>query len=197
MKKILPLKFYQRDTLIVAEELLGKLLILNLNGSKLIGRIVETEAYIGFEDKACHVSRGKTKRNEVMFGRAGHVYIYMIYGMYHCLNIVTEKKDFPAAVLVRAIEPIQGLNKMKKNRKQDNIYKLTNGPGKLCQAMKIDRKLNGEKINSIKIHIKDDEIGILSNNIMKTKRVGVDYAGESAKLPWRFYIKNSRYISQI
>lgn len=150
----------------------------------MAAKIVETEAYHGFSDRASHASRKRTPRNEIMFGGAGVAYIYLIYGMYHCLNIVTNEKDFPAAVLIRAVET-------------DDEIKKTNGPGKLCRYLDIDLSLNKEDIiKSKKIWIEDRGEKISKNNIAKARRIGVEYAGESAFWQWRYYIKGSLYISQ-
>lgn len=176
MKRI-PRKFYNQDTLTIAKELLGKFLVHNCNGEKIIGKIVETEAYFGFKDKASHAAKGKTKRNYLMFGSAGYAYIYMIYGMYFCFNIVTEKKDYPAAVLIRAIEPIKNIKSGK-----------TNGPGKLCRAMQINKELNGIDLCKNNLYLKDN-ISVPEKNIIAAKRIGIDYASEYRNKLWRFYIK--------
>jgi DNA-3-methyladenine glycosylase len=126
-------EFYARDTLTVARELLGQRLVRVMeDGQRLAGIIVETEAYIGEEDQACHASHGRTPRNAVMYGPAGFAYIYFIYGMYYCLNVVTEQEGFPAAVLIRAIEPTEGIPRMQAYRQGRPLHELTNGPGKLC-----------------------------------------------------------------
>lgn len=167
--------FYLRPTLIVAKNLLGKYLVFHDKS----GRICEVEAYIGQDDLACHATRGKTKRNEVMFYCGGHAYIYLIYGIYNCLNIVTEKEGFPAAVLIRAIE-----------------LKNANGPGKLCRTLGLTRQHNGLDLTKSELYIEDREKIISTNKIIQTPRIGVDYSGESAQLPWRFAIKDSPYLSQ-
>jgi len=188
--------FFNQDTQKTAQELLGKTLVRIVDRKVLTGIICETEAYIGLQDKASHASRGRTKRTETMFGESGVWYVYMIYGFYYCLNIVTEKKDYPAAVLIRAIEPKRGIKIMKENRKTDNIRNLTSGPGKLCQAMGIDKKDNGTSaFKKDKLYIQEG-IKIPENNIVKTKRIGVDYAGVWKDKPLRFYIKNSEYVSR-
>jgi len=216
MHRKLNRRFYNRPTLTVAQNLLGKFLVVadckNKNSSStsllqcrkekfISGMIVETEAYIGEKDLACHASRGKTSRTEIMYGAPGHAYIYMIYGMYYCLNIVTERKGFPAAVLIRAIEPKEGVEKMIRNRKLKKtdssvLFKLTSGPGKLCQAFGITRKFNGEDLTGDKIWIEDRGVKIKKRNIVQTKRIGVDYAGECKNYPWRFYIKENRFVSK-
>ncbi len=225
--KKLSRNFYNRNTLSIAQELLGKYLVRQIGQEGQAGRIVETEAYIGQDDDACHASRGKTRRNEVMFGSAGHAYVYMIYGIYWCLNIVTEKKRFPAAVLIRALEPVESRRnreleisnkelvirnkKLLKNTGQvgmsriktdsiflgTNTYTLTNGPGKLCRWMKITKELNGEDlVNSDRLWVEDRREKIFKKDIIKTTRVGVDYAQNSKGHPWRFYIKNSPFVSK-
>lgn len=198
MKNILPQKFYAKPTLTVAKELLGKYIIRNYRGYKLVGKIVETEAYIGFDDQASHASRGKTKRNEVMFGYGGQAYIYMIYGKYYCLNIATEKSGFPAAVLIRAIEPISGIEQMAKNRNIKPMDKknISNGPGKLCQALKIDKNLNGIGLQTEKLWLANGKGNINDSAIVSATRIGIDYAGSSKDLLWRFYLKDNLYISQ-
>ncbi|MDD5043516.1 MAG: DNA-3-methyladenine glycosylase [Patescibacteria group bacterium] len=186
MKK-LPPKFYNQPTLKVAKKLLGKYLVRKIGKKKLVGRIVETEAYVGPEDKASHASRGRTPRTELMFGEAGRAYIYLIYGMYYCFNIVTENRNYPAAVLIRVLEPVAGF--------KNNNPKLMDGPGKLCREMKIDKKLNGKKLNGDELYITEGE----KNNkrqIKSAKRIGIDYAEEWKHKPWRFYLKNSPAISK-
>jgi len=182
---------YNRPTLKVARDLLGKYLVVESGRRILSGRIVETEAYIGSDDPACHASRGRTPRNEVMFGPPGYAYIYFTYGMYHCLNLVTEKDGFPAAVLIRAIEPAQGTESMMKRRQTRDIKNLTSGPGKLCQALGLDRSLNGADLCSGRIWVEDR-----GENVEKTRsasRIGVA-TGKNKK--WRFYIWNSEFVSK-
>lgn len=170
----------------------------------LIGKITETEAYYGPNDLASHASKGKTKRTQLMFNQAGLAYIYLIYGMYYCFNIVTEKKDFPSAILIRSVEPIQGIKKMYQNRSISlSQYpklntKLTNGPGKFCQAFKIDKKLNGKNlITSQKIYLaQNNKEKIKPQQIKKAKRIGIDYAKEYKNKLWRFYLKDNDHLSQ-
>jgi DNA-3-methyladenine glycosylase len=171
----LPRTFYERDTHVVAKDLLGKLVIRELNGKQIIGRICEVESYVGEDDRACHAAKGRTRRTEVMYGEAGHAYVYMIYGMYFCLNVVTEGKDFPAAVLLRAVTPVE------------NISEKTNGPGKLCRAFAIDRTLNTHDLTKkSELIITHDGTRIDQHDIIATPRIGVAYAGEDALLPWRY-----------
>lgn len=164
--------FFTKPTLKIAKELLGKYLVRNLNGKIISGMIVETEAYCGPRDLACHASKGRTKRTEVMFGKPGLIYVYMVYGMYHCLNIVTEKENYPAAVLIRAI----GL-------------KNCNGPGKLCRELRIDRSFYGKDIcRNNGLWIEDRGEKIKKSDILASPRIGIDYAGEYKNKPWRFSI---------
>lgn len=178
--KILSRSFYHKDTLGAARGLLGCFLVRKIGRKVVRARIVETEAYVGEDDLACHASKGRTKRTEVMYGAAGHAYVYMIYGMYHCLNIVTDAKDFPAAVLIRGVE-IEGVPR-----------KETDGPGKLCRFLDIDRGLNGWDITKgEKLWIEsgrqsDDEV------ILSMKRVGIDYAEHCREYPWRFVLERKK-----
>jgi len=203
----LPRKFYDRDTLKVAKELLGKVLVRKIGDKLMKGIIVETEAYIGPKDKASHSYGGKkTKRNEVMYGPPGRAYVYQIYGMYYCLNVVTQKEEKPEAVLIRALEPFEQINLMAKNRKiqikteMDKI-RIANGPGKLCKAMKIDKSLNGVDLLGNEIYIEFSRGKIKKElekdfEICSSPRIGIDYAEEYKDVPWRFYIKGSKYVSR-
>lgn len=197
-------EFYSRNTLTVAKELLGKVLVHNINGEKLKGTIVETEAYLGIRDKAAHAYGGrKTKRVEAMYGLPGTAYVYLIYGMYYCFNIVTEKEGVPEAVLIRAIEPIEGLDLMAKNRfgiSYDNLTKyqkknLTNGPGKLTRALNIDKALNMIDLCNDRLYL--EEADNSEFNIVETTRVGIDYAEEAKDFPYRFYIQGNSYVSKL
>lgn len=162
-------KFFNRNTVVVAKELLGKVLCYRVNDKIVRARIVETEAYCGQKDLASHASKGLTPRTKLMFGPPGYAYVYMIYGMYHCLNIVTEREGYPAAVLIRAVEGIKG-------------------PGRLCRALRIDRELNGTNLStSKKLWIEDSGEKISQLKIKKGKRIGVDYAGKWKDKLWRFY----------
>lgn len=194
--------FYNRDTLLVAKELLGKILVHKIDGKKVSGKIVEVEAYRGTLDKAAHSYSGKvTPRTEVMYGKPGVAYVYFIYGMYYCFNIVTREEGMPEAILVRALEPVEGLEYMVYNRYKKSyedltkyqIKNLSNGPGKLCNAMGIDKTLNKEDLCGDKLYIEDG----LDNdfNIKTAKRVGIDYAEEARDYLWRFYIDANPNIS--
>lgn len=172
-------KFFERDTLSVAKDLLGKVICRKVGSGLIRGRIIETEAYIGEDDKACHARFGRTKRNEVMYDKAGHTYIYLCYGIHYMLNIVTEKKNFPSAVLIRRIKPLG-----KKQGK--NNY----GPGSLTKFLRIDKRLNSEDITrSSEIWVEDDGYIVDKNNIFQGARIGIDYAGDYIKKPWRFWIE--------
>ncbi|MFZ5365240.1 MAG: DNA-3-methyladenine glycosylase [Patescibacteria group bacterium] len=200
---MIPLTFYNQNTLIVARSLLGQFIIREYKGKKLIGKIVETESYVGPKDLASHASRGKTERTKIMFGPPGYSYIYLVYGLNYCFNIVTEAKDYPAAVLIRAVEPIAGIDQMIKNRKLSSrishvasrLSNLTNGPGKFCQAFAIDKNLNDHPLNKKPLSLEWGE-KIKPSQIVKSTRIGVDYAGEYAKKKWRFYIKGNPFVSK-
>lgn len=199
--KILESNFFKRDTVEVAKNLLGKKIIRNISGNFFCAKIVETEAYIGLEDRACHSYGGNiTKRSEILYKEGGTIYVYLIYGMYNLLNIVTKNENDPEAVLIRAVEPIENIDAMSLNR-FGKIYKdlssyqkknLTNGPGKLTIAMGIDRALNGKILSQDYLYIEEGED---VRNIIETKRIGIDYAGEDANLPLRFYIEDNHYVS--
>jgi len=179
----LPRAFYDRDTVVVARELLGKLLVRVEHGVERIGKIVEVEAYLGPHDLAAHSSRGLTERTRVMFGPPGHAYVYFIYGMYHCLNVVTEREGFAAAVLLRALEPVK------------NVEGRTSGPGLLCRAMRIDRRLNAYDLLSNDFFIAAPP-KVEPFTIVRRPRVGVDYARHWAKRHLRFYIKGNPFVSR-
>jgi len=179
----LPRTFYARDTVSVARDLLGAYLVREHDGQKKIGRIVEVEAYLGPGDLAAHSSRGVTKRTRVMFGPPGHAYVYLIYGMHHCMNVVTEPEGSGTAVLLRALEPVQGLTSN------------TRGPGLLCKAMGIDLGLNGHDLCSDHFYIAPAPPGQVIE-IAERKRVGVDYAQEWADKLLRFYIAGNEFISR-
>ncbi len=189
---ILKNDFYNRNAVIVAKELLGKILVRRLNGKEIQCMITETEAYMGPEDKACHAYNNKrTKRTDAMFKQGGHAYVYLIYGMYYCLNVVTGDIDKPEAVLIRAVDPITGLDTIVKNRKvkSNKVEDLTNGPGKLCQALRIDKQLNGYNlVNGKLLYIIRAQNG-QEHDIVSGKRINIDYAEEYKDKLWRFSIK--------
>ena len=190
--------FYTRDVLTVAKELLGKILVKNEDGVVLAGKIVEVEAYDGEIDEAAHTFIGKTKRNEIMFGEGGFFYVYFTYGNHYCCNVVTGIKGKGTAVLIRAVEPVEGIELMIKNRfgrelkNEKEKFNLTSGPGKVCKAFSITKKEYG-------IDLTGDEIYILDNKRVEEEAIGISERigiKKSAHLPWRFFIKNNGYISR-
>ena len=188
---ILKRSFYVQPTIEIAKQLLGKFLCRKINGKLYIGKIVETEAYLGAKDLACHASRGMTERNKAMFGPAGRAYVYFIYGMYHCLNVVTEKENDPCAVLIRALEPVKIIFLSDKGGSKG----VLNGPAKLCREFKIDRKLNNWDLTlGEKLWLENGKT-IKPDQIKKSKRIGVDYAGIWKDRLLRFYIKDSKFVS--
>ncbi|MEN8075666.1 DNA-3-methyladenine glycosylase [Clostridioides difficile] len=201
---IIKQEFYNRSALDVAKDLLGKVLVREVDGKVLKGRIVETEAYIGATDKACHAYNGRrTKRTEPLYEEGGVSYIYFIYGLYHCFNVVTNEKDVAEAVLVRAIEPLNEFDyvtKIRYNKEYNELTKtqiknLTNGPSKLCLAYLIDRDINVLKLyEKGPIYIEDDNY--YEFEIVDTKRIGIDYAEEAKDFLWRFYIKDNHFVSK-
>lgn len=188
--------FYERATLEVAKELLGKYMVHETQEGRTIGKIIEAEAYIGFGDAACHAYNGKyTGRTKVMFGKGGHAYIYLIYGMYYCMNIVTNQETYPEAVLIRALEPVDGLDLMKKRRSTEVIRNLCSGPGKLCQAMGITKAQNEMDLCGDSMYLLSGE-EILPGEIAATPRINIDYAKEAREYPWRFIVKDSPFLSK-
>jgi DNA-3-methyladenine glycosylase len=176
----LPREFFDRPTLKVAQELLGKFLIRETSSGLLPAQIVDVEAYVGPKDKACHASKGRTKRTEIMFGPSGFTYVYLIYGMYHCLNIVTEQKEYPAAILIRGLE-ISGENP------PTSLPIRIDGPGRVCRFLEIDRTHNAlDTTLGSTLWIEDHGLVVSRKQIQTLPRIGVDYAGEWAKKPWRF-----------
>ena len=195
--KKLPGSFYQRsDVVMIARELLGKVLFTQVNGIVTGGMIVETEAY-SYKEKGCHAyGSKKTRRNAIMFEKGGYTYVYLCYGMHHLFNIVTNQPGIAEAVLVRAVEPAQGIDEMFLRRgKLRNDFHLTSGPGKLTKALGIDRKLNGKFLLDDEVWVEDYGNKIPNRNILAGPRVGIDYAGEDALLPWRFRVKGNLWIS--
>jgi DNA-3-methyladenine glycosylase len=179
----LPRTFYDRDTTLVARELLGKWLVHKAAGVERIGKIVEVEAYLGEHDLAAHSSKGRTERTKIMFGPPGHAYVYLIYGMHHCMNVVTERDGHASAVLLRAVEPVK------------NVEGRTCGPGLLCRSMGIDRRLNGHDFLSDDLFIAEPDKAE-KFSIVKRPRIGVDYAKHWAKRLLRFYIKDNPFVSR-
>lgn len=203
MKK-LPRNFYTRSTLEVARDLLGKVLVHETPEGITKGKIVEVEAYCGVGDKGAHAYGGlRTDRTEIMFGPGGFSYVYLIYGMHSCMNIVTEKKDVPECVFLRALEPIEGIELMEKRRKTDKLKNLCSGPGKLCQAMGIDRSCYGLDLLGDKLYVeqpaKKRKAGAGQEEeafeIVASKRINIDYAEEAKDFLWRFSIKGNPFVS--
>lgn len=192
----LPFSFYARPTKIVARDLLGKRLVRIYQGQRISGIITEVEAYLGVGDRAAH-SYGdrRTARTEPMYLAGGHAYVYFIYGMYDCFNVVTAKAGQPQAVLIRALEPVEGLALMQKFRGKSALKDLTTGPGKLTQALAIHRSMSGWDLTSKDLFIENGPRAPASK-IIKTTRIGVDYAGDHAKWPLRFYLRDNIFISK-
>jgi len=186
----LPREFYLQDTVEVARALLGKTLVHRTRDGIVAGRIVETEAYLR-DDPACHASRGMTRRNAAMFGPPGHAYVYFTYGAHFCLNAVTGPEGIGEAVLVRAVEPIKGMEIMKANRGTDELTNLASGPGKLCRAFGLDRRHNGLDLTESELMILDGAAP--PGEIVTTTRVGIRHAADK---PWRFYIAGSAFVSK-
>lgn len=201
---IIDKEFYNRSAIDVANDLIGKVLVREVDGRILKGKIVETESYIGAIDKACHAYNGRrTKRTEILYSDCGVAYVYFIYGLYHCFNVVTNEKDVAEAVLIRAIEPLNEFDyisqvrykKQFKELSKTQIKNLTNGPSKLCLAYLIDKDLNGDKLyEQGKIYLEESEENDFE--IVKTKRIGIDYAEEAKDFLWRFYIKDNDFVSK-
>jgi DNA-3-methyladenine glycosylase len=196
--KKLPKTFYTRNVLIVARELLGKILVKKEGRSLLAGKIVEVEAYDGLIDEAAHTFIGKTKRNEIMFNEGGYFYVYFTYGAHFCCNIVTGIKGHGTAVLIRAVEPLKGIRRMSLNRynklflTDKEKLNLTSGPGKVCSAFSINREHYGLDLTGDKIFLLNSP-KLKPGEIIVSKRIGIK---KSVDLPWRFYIKNNPYISR-
>jgi DNA-3-methyladenine glycosylase len=191
--------FFAQDTLTVARLLLGKRLARRLNGRRLSGRIVEVEAYIGQDDKGCHASVGRTARNDVMFGPPGHAYVYFTYGMHWMFNIITEAEGFPAAVLIRALEPLEGVKVMERNRRGRTGFELCSGPAKLTQALQITRALNGADLcarRGAELWV-EDAPPISDDDIAISPRVGLNNTPDPWKsVPWRFRVRESPFVSK-
>lgn len=196
--KILSPSFYTgKDVVKIAKELLGKILLTRFDGVETSGRIVETEAYAGELDGASHAYGGRrTARTEVMYQEGGIAYVYLCYGIHHLFNVVTNKKDTPHAILIRALEPIKGIEKMlERTGKKKLDYSLTKGPGNVAKALGISTKHTGYNLRTDGIYIMDDGFKIAKKNIHLTARIGVDYAGEDAKLLYRFIVNDNPYVS--
>ncbi|NME35388.1 MULTISPECIES: DNA-3-methyladenine glycosylase [Fusobacterium] len=190
-------EFYTRDTITVAKELLGKIIVKKREDGEIFsGRIVEVEAYLGIRDKACHsYNDRRTKRTEVMYKEGGYSYVFLIYGMYQCFNVITSYEGNPEAVLIRGIEPLINKEKMFEERKVKKEKDISNGPGKLTKALRITKLDNGIDLTEDKnLWLEDD--GYKVKDIVETTRIGIDYAEEDRLKPWRFYIKDNNFVSK-
>ena len=187
--------FFTKDAVFVAQNILGDFLVLKRKNSFLAGKIVETESYLGLDDDASHAFGGKiTARNKIMYSKGGIIYVYLIYGKLWCFNIVVSKKSDPQAVFIRALEPVEGIKTMKKNRGVNDIKKLTNGPCCWTSAFGVDKRYLGKSITLSEIFISHNPHKRI--DIVRAKRIGVNYAINSKDLPLRFYIKNNPFISK-
>ncbi|RLE89319.1 MAG: DNA-3-methyladenine glycosylase [Thermoprotei archaeon] len=189
--KVLKEEFYSADVVKVAKSLLGKMLIREYGGKTLGGKIVETEAYRGADDPASHAYRGKTRRNYAMWMKPGTAYVYQIYGVHYCLNVVAEPEGKPAAVLIRALEPVLGLEEMMKNRGVKDPKLVASGPARLTQALRITRELNGWDMTRGEVLYIASYEDVASEDIVSTPRIGV-----KDRRPWRFYIRGNPYVSK-
>ncbi|MCA4899605.1 MAG: DNA-3-methyladenine glycosylase [Bacteroidota bacterium] len=188
--------FYQRQNVVlIAKELIGKVLVTSVNGLLTSGVIVETEAY-SYQERGCHAYRGITERNKVMFEPGGVAYVYLCYGIHQMMNVVTNKEEKAEAVLIRALEPLEGLDVMQHRMSVKTEKRITSGPGKLTKALGIDRKQNGQSLGGSEIWIENRNIKVAKGRIMASPRIGIDYAGEDAKLPWRFTLSGSEWVSK-
>ncbi len=188
----LPREFYDRDTVTVARELLGRILVRNSGGGTTAGVIVETEGYLA-DDPGCHASGGRTERNSPMFAAPGTIYVYQIYGIHYCLNIVTQPAGVPEAILIRALEPVAGIQLMRQRRGQERLKELTSGPAKLTQALDIDLEFNRGDISQPPLYVQQGEQ--VTGAIVTTTRIGLS-PERGADLPLRFCLKDSKYLSQ-
>jgi DNA-3-methyladenine glycosylase len=191
MPKLKRYYYHQEDVMQVARDLLGKTLCTRIDGKLTCGIITETEAYAGVNDKASHAFGGRrTARNEIMYGKGGMSYVYLCYGLHHLFNVVTNKHGIPHAVLIRAIKPVKGIETILRRRRQNALAKNTaGGPGTVSQALGISTKLNGEDLTGNKIWLQDDGLEVKEEQVVAGPRIGVDYAGADAKLPYRFVLK--------
>jgi DNA-3-methyladenine glycosylase len=189
--------FFARETLTVARDLLGQRLVRVWEEGRLVGRIVEVEAYIGEEDQACHARCGRTERNRAMYGPAGHAYVYFIYGMHHCLNVVTGPEGFPAAVLIRALEPLDGIETMRAQRGGRPDLQLASGPARLCQALGIDRRFDGADLCAVdaRLFVEPGD-RVSAGDVAAGPRVGVRGDEVALTAPWRLYVRDSEYVSR-
>lgn len=195
--KTLPLSFYLREDVVrIAKELLGKVLVTTFGGERTSGRIVETEAYAGETDKASHASKGRTPRTDVMFGEGGRAYVYLCYGVHQMFNIVTAGEGLAHAVLIRAVEPVEGKDIMlKRTGKTRWSESVTSGPGRVGKAFGFHALQCGLSLQSNELFVADDGFAVKEEDIVSSSRIGVDYAGEHAAWHYRFYLKESKYVS--
>ncbi len=199
MRKKLSRSFYTReDVVAISRELLGKFLVTKINGAVTAGMITETEAYNGMEDRASHAYNGRrTARTEIMYSAGGTAYVYLCYGIHHLFNIVTNKKSIPHAVLIRAIEPVDGIEMMMKRRKMKELsHRLTAGPGSMSRAVGITTRHTGMNLSGNTIWVEDRGVYFNSDDIVSSERIGVEYAGEHAKRLWRFTVKGNQWMSK-
>ena len=197
-KNKLPLSFYQeKNVVLIAQQLLGKILVTQFNNTLTAARIVETEAYNGIVDKASHsYNNRRTKRTEIMYADGGVAYVYLCYGIHYLFNVVTHEKDNPQAVLIRAAEPLLGIETMQKRCNKTSLDNtLTKGPGNVTKALGISTQHTGTSLDTDEIFIVDDGYKVTIANVITTPRIGVAYAKEDALLPYRFFIKNNKYVS--
>lgn len=196
MKKIEPAFYAQEDVVQIARALLGKVLVTDWDGARATGRIVETEAYAGLHDKASHAYRGNTPRTRVLFETSGTAYVYLCYGLHQMFNIATNKTGVPHAVLIRAVEPLEGIDIMlQRTGKKVADASLTRGPGNVGKAFGFHRSQSGLSLQGETLFVGDDGYKINADSIGVSPRIGVDYAGADALLPYRFYIKGNPYVS--
>jgi len=195
----LPRSFYQQDTITVARALLGCVLWRRIGRELMAARLVEVEAYLGANDSASHARRGlRSARNESMYLEGGHAYVYFTYGMHWCMNVVTQEADIAEAVLLRAAEPVRGIDSMRERRpKAKRDRDLMNGPGKLCSAMAIDKSLDGEPLNGTALWLSPRDVEVNDEDIAISHRIGVENSGEAAGWPLRFYVRGNPYVSRL
>lgn len=195
----IPRNFYERDDVVqISKDIIGKVLCTKFNGVLTTGMITETEAYNGRNDRACHAYPNvRTKRTETIYGPPGYAYVYLCYGIHHLFNIVTNRENLADAILIRAIKPLDGVEEMLKRRDNEKVNPaLSNGPGKLTQALGITTKCDKADLLGNKIWIEDREYEFDESEIKSSKRIGVEYAGEDSDLPWRFTVRGSRWVSK-
>ncbi|MBS1507476.1 MAG: DNA-3-methyladenine glycosylase [Bacteroidetes bacterium] len=189
--------FYTRSNVVViARELLGKVLSTKINGLTTSGMIVETEAY-SEKEKGCHAYKGMTQRNAVMYDDGGVAYLYLCYGIHQMVNVVTNTKGIADAVLIRALEPMTGMEVMMERMNVSHVKRITSGPGKLTRALGIDKSFNGKSLAGKELWIEDCGMKVKPAEIIKSPRIGIDYAGDDALLPWRFTLKGNEWISKM